>query len=637
MRTRISPFGSSGPYALFRSNLFTDEAIGGQLYPNGEPSREPIRRPGLHVAYQAGTHAFIGTIAALRVRALSGRGQAVEIAHFEGLASLHQHTTTMWSLAGHVLKREGNRQPGQWHPVGVYPCRDGYVQLSLASGVKLMKFLEAAGLTEMREDSRFNEDYARGTHKDEFDEAFLPWLMKHTAEEIIAIGHQISAPVGPVPTMLEVLDDPQLVEREYWRQLAGAPPLTIPRGPFQISGREPNPTPPPALGSGDIPTAAPATDVSRAELPADGPLEGVRILDLTRAWAGPIAGRLLGDLGADVISIEAPWGRGRREVPDSAAFVGHLYPENEVGEQPWNRNGGYNKLRRNRRPVTLNFRDERGRALFERLVAEADAVIENYSPRVMPQYGFDFEALRAINPSIVYVAMPGFGGSGPDRDRVALGPVIEAGAGLSAMMGYRDSGPYRSGIAWPDPVAGMNAVAALLIALWDRDADPDHAGRAVENAMIEAMGAFVGEELLGAQVRGENAPRIGNRDPIHAPQGVYPCAGDDRWIAISVSSDEEWRALAALAGLDMDVAALEIEGRRARHDELDVAIGEWTSAFSPHALMRWLQDHGVIAMVVADARDLVEDEQLAARAFWAELDHPDVGLRRYRATRSASN
>ena len=629
VRTRISPFGSSGPYALFRSNLFTDEAIGGQLYPNGEPSREPIRRPGLHVAYQAGTHAFIGTIAALRVRALSGRGQAVEIAHFEGLASLHQHTTAMWSLAGHVLKREGNRQPGQWHPVGVYPCRDGYVQLSLASGVKLMKFLEAAGLTEMREDSRFNEDYARGTHKDEFDEAFLPWLMKHTAEEIIAIGHQISAPVGPVPTMLEVLDDPQLVEREYWRQLAGAPPLTIPRGPFQISGREPNPTPPPALGSGDIPTAAPATDVSRAELPADGPLEGVRILDLTRAWAGPIAGRLLGDLGADVISIEAPWSRGRREVPDSAAFVGHLYPENEVGEQPWNRNGGYNKLRRNRRSVTLNFRDERGRALFERLVAEADAVIENYSPRVMPQYGFDFEALRAINPSIVYVAMPGFGGSGPDRDRVALGPVIEAGAGLSAMMGYRDSGLYRSGIAWPDPVAGMNAVAALLIALWDRDADPDHAGRAVENAMIEAMGAFVGEELRGAQVRGENAPRIGNRDPIHAPQGVYPCAGDDRWIAISVSSDEEWRALAALAGLDMDVAALEIEGRRARHDELDVAIGEWTSAFSPHALMRWLQDHGVIAMVVADARDLVEDEQLAARAFWAELDHPDVGLRRY--------
>ena len=369
--------------------------------------------------------------------------------------------------------------------------------------------------------------------------------------------------------------------------------------------------------------------MSRAELPADGPLKGVRILDLTRAWAGQIAGRLLGDLGADVISIEAPWGRGRREVPDSAAFVGHLYPENEVGEQPWNRNGGYNELRRNRRSVTLNFRDERGRALFERLVAEADAVIENYSPRVMPQYGFDFEALRAINPSIVYVAMPGFGGSGPDRDRVALGPVIEAGAGLSAMMGYRDSGPYRSGIAWPDPVAGMNAVAALLIALWDRDADPDHAGRAVENAMIEAMGAFVGEELLGAQVRGENAPRIGNRDPIHAPQGVYPCAGDDRWIAISVSSDEEWRALAALAGLDMDVAALEIEGRRARHDELDVAIGEWTSAFSPHALMRWLQDHGVIAMVVADARDLVEDEQLAARAFWAELDHPDVWLRRY--------
>ena len=122
---RISPFGSSGPYSNYRSNLFTDEAIGGQLYPNGEPSREPIRRPGLHMAYQAGTHGFIGTMAALRVQDLTGRGQIVEISHFEGSATLHQHTTTMWTHGAHILKREGNRQPGSWHPVGVYPCSDG--------------------------------------------------------------------------------------------------------------------------------------------------------------------------------------------------------------------------------------------------------------------------------------------------------------------------------------------------------------------------------------------------------------------------------------------------------------------------------------------------------------------------------
>jgi len=634
VRTRISPFGSSGPYAGYRSNLFTDEAIGGQLYPNGEPSREPIRRPGLHVAYQAGTHGFIGTMAALRVRDLTGRGQTVEVAHLEGSATLHQHTTTMWTHGGHILKREGNRQAGPWHPVGVYPCQDGYVQLSMASGVKLMDFLALAGLTEMLDDPRFNEDYARGAHKDEFDEAFLPWLMEHTAEEIIALGHSIFAPVGPVPTMLELLEDPQLAFRDYWRELAGEPPLQLPRGPFWISGHEPNPKPPSTSGEDAGWPDDGAPDGEQAgeadgELPADGPLEGVRILDLTRVWAGPWAGRMLGDLGADVISIEAPFNRGPREVPDAAAFVSHLFPENEIGERPWNRFGGFNKLHRNRRSVTLNFRDERGRELFAALVAEADVVMENFSPRVMPQLGFDFDGLRAINPSIIYVAMPGFGSTGPDRDRVALGPLIEAGAGLSSMMGYADSLPYRSGIAWPDPVAGMNSVSAVLIALRDREADPDHAGRSVEVAMIEAMGAFVGEELLGAQVRGENRERMGNRDPVHAPQGVYRCAGDDRWIAISVTSDEEWRALATLAGLDAEVASLPLEQRCARHEELDALLAEWTRAFSPHPLMARLQAAGVIAAIVSDARDLVEDEQLAERGFWAELDHPDVGLRRY--------
>lgn len=630
VRTWISPFGSSGPYAGYRSNYFTDEALGGQLYPNGEPSREPIRRPGLHVAYQAGTHAFIGTMAALRVADLTGRGQTLEVAHLEGAATLHQHTTTMWTHAGHILKREGNRQPGHWHPVGCYPCQDGFVHLALASGEKLMQFLAVAGLTEILEDPRFNEDYARGAHKDEFDAAFTPWLLEHTAEEIIKIGTDVFAPVGPVPTMLELLDNPQLAFRDYWRDLEGSPPLRIPRGPSHISAREPVPKPPTALGSGAPPPEVSAgTEAGSAPPPADGPLEGVRILDMTRVWAGPWAGRMLGDLGADVISIEAPFNRGPRSVPDAAAFVSHLYPENEVGERPWNRIGGYNKLHRNRRSVTLNLRDERGRELFARLVAEADVVVENYSPRVMPQLGFDFEGLRAINPSIIYVAMPGFGSTGPQRDRTALGPLIEAGAGLSAMMGYPDTGPYRSGIAWPDPVAGMNAVAAILIALRDREADPNHEARSVEVAMIEAMGTFVGEEFLGAQVRGGNQPRMGNRDPINAPQGVYPCAGDDRWIAISVTSDEEWRALAELAGLDATLQGLDLEDRRTRHEELDAAIGQWTRAFSPKPLMRRLQTAGVIAAGVADARDLVEDEQLAARGFWAELDHPDVGLRRY--------
>jgi benzylsuccinate CoA-transferase BbsF subunit len=147
--------------------------------------------------------------------------------------------------------------------------------------------------------------------------------------------------------------------------------------------------------------------------------------------------------------------------------------------------------------------------------------------------------------------------------------------------------------------------------------------------MIEAMMCFVGDQLAEAQRRGADPRRRGSRDQRHAPQGCYPCAGGDRWIAISVTTDEEWRALHALAGLDASWEGLSLAARHKVHDEIDAALARWTRSHSPHGLMRLLQEHGVIAAVVADARDLVEDPHLSARGFWARLDHPDAGLRMY--------
>ncbi|MEE9280534.1 MAG: CoA transferase [Myxococcota bacterium] len=647
VKVYISPFGGSGPYAGYRSNEFTDDAIGGHLYLNGEPEREPITRPGHHSEYQAGVQAFIGGLAALRARELTGRGQTVEVSHFEGMATLHQHTTTMWTHAGHVLKREGNAQPGFWHPVGVYPCKDGYVALALPAGTYVEPFLAAAGLSEILADPRFSDDLSRGQHKREFDAAILPWLMQHTAAEIVQIGQQVFTPVGPVPTLLELLRDEHLEARGYWTTVGGkSRPLLYPRGPFRIADHEPSLEPPAALDDfGDPRTGSfgdPRTEWGTAGDPgrtgpddpgsggepaslSDGPLQGIRVLDLTRVWAGPLAGRFLADLGADVIIVEAPWGRGRREVPAAAAGITHLYPDNEVGERPWNRNGGYNKLARNKRAVALRLDDPRGKDLFEGLVGRADVVLENYSPRVMPQLGLGFGRLLELNPHIIHVAMPGYGSWGPSKDWVAFGPLIESGAGLSGLMGYADSGPYRSGIAWPDPVSGINAVAATLVALRDREADPERRGRAVEVPMIEAMTTFVGDVLLAAQVRGTDAPRLGNRSPTRAPQGCYPCTGDDRWIAISITSDGEWAALCALAGLAPSFRRMDLAARLAHHDAIDRELATWTRAQHARALMQELQDRGLIACAASDARDLVEDPHLAARDFWAELDHPDAG------------
>ena len=634
IRALISPFGLSGPYAAYRSNVFTDDAIGGHMGLSGEPDREPLKRAGLHTHYQAGMHAFIGCMAALLAREKTGRGQTVEVSHFEGMASLHQHTTSMWIQAGHVLRREGNSQPGPWHPTGVYPCKDGYVFLGHSGGAKLIPFVELLGYGHLFDDPRFATDAARGAHKREFDEALAPRLMELTADEIIDLGRIVFSPIGPVPEMLDVLNDPQYVARQFWKPLSGASNFKIGRGPVQIDGHPALPGPAPEQ-PGSVETDALVDEWQDAFVPTsaperitNGPLQGIRILDLTRVWAGPIAGRILADLGADVIHIESPWNRGVQFVDPALAALNHLYPDNEVGDRPWNRSSGFNKLARNKRAVSLNLQDSRAKDLFAGLVRHSDVVLENYSPRVMPQLGFDYAALAAINPSIVYTSMPGYGASGPGQNRVALGPVIEAAVGLTAMMGYRDGPPYRSGVAWSDPVSGLSAAAGTLIALYDRAASGGKSQR-VESAMSESMAIFVGEELLAAQVRGSNAQRIGNRDHVHAPQGVYSCAGHDRWVAISITSDDEWAALCRITSLPAALAPLTVAQRHARHDEIDQQLSLWTRARSPRAAMAALQRAGIIAAVVSDARDLAEDIHLEARGFWAEMDHADVGLRRY--------
>ncbi|MBA4181053.1 MAG: hypothetical protein C0506_10735 [Anaerolinea sp.] len=633
VRVYLSPFGLSGPYARYRSNVFTDDAVGGHMALSGEPDREPIRRAGLHTHFQAGMHGFIGSMSALLARERTGRGQTVEVSHFEGMAALHQHTTSMWTHGGHIIRREGNAQPGVWHPAGVYPCKDGYVFLGHSSGGKLIPFVEVLGYGHLFDDPRFATDGARGANKRAFDEALIPRLMELTVAEITEFGRAVFSPIGPVPTMLEVLDDEQFTARDFWATLVGDPPLKVPRGPFIIGGHAPTPVAPPGRpGTADVDEILAGWTKSNRELPSefpvDGPLYGVRVLDLTRVWSGPIAGRLLADLGADVIHVESPWNRGLQVRDVSVAALSHLYPDDDGGERQWNRSGGFNKLARNKRAVTLNLQDERGRSVFAELVRHADVVLENYSPRVMPQLGFGFADLQRLNPSIVYTAISGYGSTGPGQNRVALGPVIEAAVGLTAMMGYWDSGPYRSGVAWADPVAGMSAVGGTLVGLWDRAASGSQPQR-VEVAMSEAMATFVGEELLAVQVRGTNAPRLGNRDLKHAPQGAYRCAGEDRWLAISVTSDDEWRALCEVAALGSSLAALSVSERHKRHDEIDQEITAWTQAQSPWRATDRLQSSGVIATPVSDGRDLVEDPHLDIRGFWAEMDHPDVGRRRY--------
>ena len=624
VRLEISPFGSSGPLAGFRSNEFTDDAYGGQVFLNGEPSRVPLARPGHQPLYAAGVHGFIGAVSALRVRDATGTGQTVEVTHLEALAAMHQHTISMFTHTGHVLMREGNRQPGIYHPAGVYPCKDGYLLICLATHVMRDRFLAALGIPELLLDPRFVDDVATGRHKQEFDDALIPHLMERTVEEVVAVAQMASAPVGPVLAPTQLADDPHLNARGFWRTIERA---KLPRGPYQVSGLESEVRPAPRIGElRSVPDANPSSDAcSTLEAFKDGPLAGLRVLDLTRVWAGPFAGRMLADLGADVILIETADARGPRDVPSEMAKMLHYFPDDDPGERPWNRIGVMNKLWRNRRGVTLDLRRPDAKEIFESLVRSADVVIENFSPRVMPKLGLDFERLKQLNPSIIYTASSGYGTSGPNKDWGGLGPVIEAGSGLTHGLGYSDSGPYRAGVAWTDPITGLHSAAATVAAAYDREADPERAGRYVEAPMIEAMLSVVGEMVLEAQRTGKDPARRGNRHQGRAPQGVYACRGDERWIAISVTSDREWRTLCEVAELPAAWQLFDLAERFARHDEIDRRLEEWTALGAREDRVAELQVRGVIAAPLNDGRDLAESRHLSERKFWAALTHPEAG------------
>ncbi len=353
------------------------------------------------------------------------------------------------------------------------------------------------------------------------------------------------------------------------------------------------------------------------------PLAGLRVLDLTVAVAGPVATLLLGALGAEVLRIEAPWARPRR--PASA-----LPAPPDGPDEPWNREARLNELANSKRSVALNLAVPDGRDVFLDLVNISDLLVENYSPRVLGNFGLGWETLRTRNPRLIYVRMPAFGASGPWRDRISYGPGIDAMSGLSWLTGYRDGPPLKPGNFYCDQNAGLHAAAAAIAAL--RARERDGVGQIVELAMLEGELQLVGDALLAAQLTGREPSRIGNEHSSWAPHGVYPAkptADDpDAWIAIACRNDVEWEAL--LGVWRDDAAAVDPRFatalRRWKHRAaLDALLAQWTAQFEALELAERLQRAGAPASAVMGARTLLRDPQVAARQAVGALEHPQVG------------
>ncbi|MFT7601783.1 MAG: crotonobetainyl-CoA:carnitine CoA-transferase CaiB-like acyl-CoA transferase, partial [Acidimicrobiales bacterium] len=596
---RISPFPSAGPYGAWRSTDLVDAAISGHLRLSGDPGREPLQGVPDIVHHAAGVMAFISTTAALIARVRSGSGQVVEITHQEVLAALHQFTLCRFTHNGAILERLGNRYAGAGTPIGGYECADGSIGIAAPQSDQMERLLEVTGLVSMLERDDVGSLAELMTSGELFNSEFRPYLLTQRRDELVELFQALRIPCAPSLSMEELLADDHLASREFWQ---GADGYLLPGPPFRMSDHRWSTEP--KSSQGPLPNGTgPATDLS------DGPLTGLRVIDMTRVWAGPLATRILADLGAEVVMTEVPWTRTPLEVPDAYVEATHFFPDDEAGARPWNRSAFHNKYANNKLSTVIELDKEEGRALFADLIPTADVLIENYSPRVMPGFGFDEDTLHRLNPDLIYVTMPGYGRDGPLADWVAYGPTIDSHVGHTSLTGYRGEGPWKCGIAWPDPIGGMHGAAAALVGLLDRLSEPESRGQTVEVAQIESAINMIGQHVVGSQLDG--APqRWGNRRPGRGPQGVYPCAGDDRWIAISVVDERSWNGLCDVTGFH-DLRHLDAEERWAAHDRIDARLAVFTRAASDIDLMHRLQSAGVPAGAASDAADVMDDPQLA--------------------------
>ena len=606
----MSSFGLDGPHSGYLGNNIVAEAMGGLTYIQGDDAKPPCVSPCEQGVYLASLHAAFGALMALWERRASGQGQLVETSVQEVLANLY-FLILNYGLWSDIPYRIGARN--FMPPNGYYRCRDGHVFIATLMSGLWEKLADAVGDPRLAAEALRDPDY-RNEHPEQVDPVLEEFAQSFDRWALTEFLQTRGVPAAPWSTAADVADNEHLRAREFFvdfeqppfGRLRNAGPMFLaPSAPLQIR------RPAPRIGEhqdevlaelDSMPKGPPA---SGGRQPRGLPLSGVRVLDLSRAWAGPYGTRYLADFGADVIKVETG-----------------KYPD---GRQPGD--PGYGEVNRNKRTVTLNFQTPEGQDLLRRLVAESDVVVENFSPRVMAKYDLDYGHLQQVRSDLIMVSLPGYGRQGPHGSFVSFGGPLMAYTGMSYLWGHADSPPNaRVKVAQPDYIVAATQTLAVMAALHHREATGK--GQHIEIAQVEATVAAMEGVYLDYFANGRVAEPMGNRDPNAVPQGCYPCIGHEAWCVISCETDAQWRALATMIGgetLANDAGLATRELRWQRHDELDDMIGKWTRDWTPYQLMRDLQAAGVPSGAMQTAEDLWRDVHLRARDYPVMMTHHDLG------------
>ncbi|MGF6311105.1 crotonobetainyl-CoA:carnitine CoA-transferase CaiB-like acyl-CoA transferase [Bradyrhizobium sp. i1.8.4] len=614
-------FGDRGPYADYAATDATIRALTGLVKLVGPEQGPPMHAPDFQTGILGGLWGFIAAASSVLGRMQDGRGCTSHLSLFEASIAVTEYIMFEALQRGDIMRRIGINRFWPTFPVGIYETKRGWLGVTTVTPAQWRAFCEMLGLNDLRDDPTLVMGVDRLRHVAEIEGRILPKLKQRTAQEWFAEGLERKIPIVPVPEISDLIADeekrargaivPIMVGDEAgfsagtMQRLTGTPPLRgglVPDIGEQQAGRE----------------AAPRAPMPKPAATRRLPLEGIRVVDFSMGWAGPICTRTLADLGADVIKIEATqypdWWRGVDRRP---AYV---------LEQMYEKSVRYCIMNRNKRGITLDLTRPKGLALAKRLLADADLVVDNYSVEVLPKLGLGYDVLSKINPKLVMMSMSAFGAGSVHRDCRAYGSTLEQGSGLPSVIGNTGGPPVMSHTAFGDAVGGLNGAAAVLTALIH--AKLTGQGQFIDLAQIECMMPFAAPWIVAHSIDGSEPTKYGNRHPDFVPHGCFRCAGEDNWIVVAVSDDAMWPKLARLLGREdwaEDEALETAAGRRTIETEIEAAITAWTSARDADAAMTELQGASVASGVARLPIDLLDDPQLHARDFIQQVDRAFIG------------
>jgi len=608
----ISDFGWTGPYADRAATEFTLQAWSGSPGFRGDPAGPPIAIGADLGEYMAGAYAAFGGLAVRRRVERGGPGEHLDLSMFEAITAMQSSAWLQTRLLGVPPVGRTLEVPS------IEPAKDGFVGITMVTGQQWLDFAAMVGCPQLAEIEQLLYQIGRWQYRDMIREQIRPWLAERTVEEIVELGQLFRLPIAALENGNTIRDTDYVKERGAF--VANPAGFHQPRPPWLMSRCAPaSPGDTAPVGSGDGETLWESRTFGSESLPPSLPLTGVRVIDLTAFWAGPAATHLLAAFGADVVKIESI------QRPDGIRYTGAM--RTDVDDW-WEYGWVFHAMNTNKRSVTIDLGSERGRGLFIDLAVGAHVVIENFTPRVMDNFGLTADVLLGVNPELVVARMPAFGLDGPWRDRVGFAPTMEQIAGLTWVTGLAEEPPVTPRGAC-DPLAGVHAAFAVLAAL--SFAERTGTGQLVELPMLEAVLNTAAVQPIESEVFGVTLNRRGNRGHCDVVQNIYRCDGDDDWIAVTVRDDAQWRALVDVmdsppwCGEDM----ADVAGRRAHADDIDRRLADWFAGQPRDPLVERLAAAGIPAAPVVSPSLVTANPQLRARGFLEDLHHASTGTNPY--------